>query len=64
MRSRTSKSAAGACTDYLHAPGGHDFIEAETYFTELTPDGFISWPLLRSGTVCESLETPGCFIEE
>ena len=50
--------------DYLHAPGGHDFIEPKTYFTELTPDGFISWPLLGSATVCESLETPGCFIEE
>jgi branched-chain amino acid transport system substrate-binding protein len=50
--------------DYLHDPGGHDFVEPETYFTELTPDGFITWPLLARGTVCESLETPGCFIEE
>ena len=47
---------------YLHDPGGHDFIEPKTYFTELTPDGFITWPLLSSGTVCESLETPGCFV--
>jgi branched-chain amino acid transport system substrate-binding protein len=61
---RKALEALPACPqcvhNYLHAKGGHDFVEQRTYFIQLTPKGFISWPKQEDALVCKTLKSPGC----
>lgn len=61
---RGSLENLGTCShcvhDYLHAKGGHDFVEQRTYFIQLTPKGFVTYPKQADAVVCASLKSPGC----